>query len=169
MKVLKYVIWIFLLFLLQTVSMNYIAPFGFRPDLILSFVVIVAIKEDTLKNSMLISIVCAVAAGALSGKNFSFCVLFYTYVGAVVFGTRKYPRYVPHLAKIPFWTFVSAIVGESVSYLLLYSSVKWFVKAFFVYILPTAFITTAAGMIIYFIASKTLFGKRKIMGRLITK
>ena len=169
MKVLKYVIWIFLLFILQTVTLNYIAPFGFRPDLILPFVVIVAIKEDTLKNSMLISIICAVAAGALSGKNFSFCVLFYTYVGAVVFGMRNHPRYVPDLAKIPFWTFISAAVGESVSYLLLYSSVKWFVKAFFVHILPISLITTAVGMVLYFLASKTLFGKRKIMGRLITK
>lgn len=169
MKVLKYVIWIFLLFLFQTVVLNFIAPFGLRPDLLLPFIVLTAIKEDTSKQSMIISIICAVMMGALSGKNFSFCVLFYTYVGAVVFGMRKNPRYMPEFARFLLWLFPLAAIGEGISYLLLYSSLKWFVKAFLTYILPTSLITTAAGMIIYFLASKTLFGRKKIMGRLVTK
>lgn len=169
MKIFKYTVWIFLLFLVQTVVLNYIAPFGFRPDLILPFIAAAAIKEDTFKEATVVSIVCAVLAGALSGKNFSFCVLFYTYAGAIIFNMRRHPRYMPDTLRFLIWVFPAALVSESVSYILLYSSIKWFMNAFIFHMLPTAFITTAAGLLIYYLASSTLFGKKKIMGSIITK
>ena len=158
-----------MIFLSQTVVLNYIAPFGFRPDLILPFVAAAAIKEDTFKDATVVSIVCAVLAGALSGKNFSFCVLFYTYAGALIFNMRRRPRYMPDTLRFLIWVLPAALISEAVSYLLLYTSTKWFMNAFIFHMLPTAFITTAVGMVIYFLASKTLFGRKKIMGRLITK
>ena len=166
MKIFKYVVWIILLFLLQTVVMNYIAPFGFRPDLILSFVAVAAIKEDSFKSATIVSIVCAVLAGALCGKNFSFCVLFYTYAGAIVFNMRRRPRYMPDFLRFLMWVILASLISETVSYLLLYSSVKWFVSAFVFHILPAAGMTALFGALIYFFVSKTMFGRKKIMGRL---
>ncbi|MDO5398081.1 MAG: hypothetical protein Q4G33_09120 [bacterium] len=166
MKIFKYTVWIFLLFLLQTVVMNYIAPFGFRPDLILPFVAAAAIKEDSFKSATIVSVVCAAAAGALSGKNFSFCVLFYTYAGAMIFNMRRRPRYMPDFLRFLMWVVPTSIISEAVSYLLLYSSVKWFASAFVFHMLPTAGMTALFGAIIYFFVSKTLFGRKKIMGKL---
>lgn len=166
MKIFKYIVWIFLLFLLQTVVMNYIAPFGFRPDLILPFVAATAIKEDSFKNATIVSIVCAVLAGALSGKNFSFCVLFYTYEGAMIFNMRRRPRYMPDFLRFLMWVVPASLISEIISYLLLYSSVKWFVNAFIFHVLPTAGMTVLFGAVIYFCVSKTLFGRKKIMGKL---
>ena len=155
--------------MIQTVVLNYIAPYGFRPDLILPFVAVAAIKEDTFKESTVVSVVCAVLAGALLGKNFSFCVLFYTYAGALIFNMRRHPRYMSDALRFLIWVFPAALISEAVSYLLLYKSINWFMSAFIFHMLPTAFITTAVGMAIYFIVSRTLFGRKKIIGRLITK
>lgn len=166
MKIFKYAVWIILLFLFQTVVMNYITPFGFRPDLILPFVAAAAIKEDSFKSATIVSIVCAVLAGALNGKNFSFCVLFYTYAGAMIFNMRRHPRYMPDFLRFLMWIIPAALVSEAISYLLLYSSVKWFVSAFIFHMLPAAGMTVLFGMVIYFLVSKTMFGRKKILGRL---
>ena len=166
MKIFKYVVWIIVLFLLQTVVMNYIAPFGFRPDLILPFIAVSSIKEDSFKSAAIVSIVCAVLAGALCGKNFSFCVLFYTYAGTMIFNMRRRPRYIPDFLRFLMWVIPASIISESISYLLLYSSVKWFVNAFIFHIIPAAVITALSGAVVYFFVSKTIFGRKKIMGKL---
>ena len=169
MKAFKYVVWVLLLFLVQTVVMNYITPFGFRADIILPFVIVVAIKEDKFRLSTTVSIVCAAMAGALCGKNFSFCVLFYTYAGALVFNMRKYPAYMPDFVRYILWIVPGAFVSEIISYLLLYASLERFVKTFAFHMLPAALITIVGSLIIYPLANATLYRRKKIMGRLITK
>ena len=122
MRRLKYTLWIALLFLVQTVIINDLRAFSVRPDIILPFVILSALKEDSFKVSAVLSIVCAVLAGALCGKNFSFAVLFYTYTGAIVFNSKRNSRYMPTLLRYFLWIATAAVISEAISYLILYKS-----------------------------------------------
>lgn len=166
MRTFKYTVWIIVLFLIQTVLINDIRLLSVRPDIILPFVVAVAIREDSFKASTVVSIVCAVLTGALCGKNFSFAVLFYTYLSALVFNLRKSPRYMPELVRFILWVIPGALVSDAVSYLLLYKSLDWFLKAFIVYMIPSAIYTLVAAMVLYPIINATLY-KRSAKKQLI--
>ena len=168
MKAFKYVIWVILLFLVQTAVLHYIVPFGCRADLILPFVVVVAIKEDSFRTASVVSIVCAVMAGALCGKNFSFCVLFYTYIAAAAFMARRFFSYVPGLLHMYIWVLPASVLSEVISFLLLYSSTKWLHGAFINHMIPAAFFTQIGAAIVYLIASAVLFRRKRGRGLLIS-
>jgi len=143
-------------------------PFGCRADLVLPFVVVVAIKEDTFRVTTIVSIVCAVLAGTLCGKNFSFCVLFYTYVGTAAFMARRYFSYVPDFLHMYIWVLPASVLSEVISFLLLYSSTKWLHGAFINHMIPAAFFTQIGAAIVFLIASATLFRRKRGRGLLIS-
>ena len=157
MRVFKYSVWIAVLFLVQTVLINDIRIYSMCPDIILPFVIVSAIKEDSFKLSTAVGIVCAVISGALCGKNFYFAVLFYTYTSALVFNLRRHPRYMPDFVRYILWVFFASLVSEIISYLILYMSFDWFLKAFILYMLPSALYTLAASLVIYPLANAALY------------
>lgn len=157
MKLFKYTIWIIVMFLIQTVVLGHILPFGIHTDIILPFVAAVAIRERTFKVSMTVSVACAVLAGALCGKNFSFCVLFYTYLGAVVFGTRKYYVYMPERIKYMLWVIAALLLSEFLSFWLLYGFTNWIWTAVVSKILPSVICSVIIAALIYPAADMLLF------------
>ena len=157
MRRLKHTLWIALLFLVQTVIINDLRAFSVRPDIILPFVVLSALKEDSFKVASVLSVVCAVLAGALCGKNFPFAVLFYTYTGAIVFNTKRRSRYMPTLLRYFLWVGAAALISETVSYLILYKSLQWFLKAFILYMIPSVIYTLITSAILYPIIVSTLY------------
>jgi len=157
MRRLKYTLWIALLFLVQTVIINDLRAFSVRPDIILPFVILSALKEDSFKVSAVLSIVCAVLAGALCGKNFSFAVLFYTYTGAIVFNSKRKSRYMPTLLRYFLWIATAAVISEAISYLILYKSLQWFLKAFILYMIPSVIYTLIASAFLYPVITSTLY------------
>lgn len=169
MKIFKYTLWIVVLLLLQTVVVNDIRIMSLRPDIILPFVVISAMREDSFKAATVVSIVCAVLVGALCGRNFSFSVLFYTYLAAIVFNTRRYLRHMPDFVRYIIRVIPAAIISEAVSYLILYMSFDWFLKAFILYMLPSALYTVAVSALLYPVFSITLYGSGDRRKQLIVK
>ncbi len=157
MKAFKYTVWIILLFIIQTVVMNYITPLGLHMDIVLPFVIVTAVREDNFRFSTAVSIICAVAAGALCGRNFSFCVLFYTYLGTVVFNMRKQPHYMPDFARCLMWTVPAVLISEIISYLLLYHSFGWLATAFLYRMLPSVVYTIIGMIVLYPLMHLTLY------------
>lgn len=157
MRVFKYTVWIIMLFLVQTVFINDIRIGALRPDIILPFIVAVSIKEDSFKTATGITIACAFLAGALCGKNFAFAVIFYTYTAAVVFAMRRKPAHMIAFLRYVLWVIIAALLSESISYLILYMSFDWFLKAVILYILPSALYTLLAAIVIYPIINITLY------------
>lgn len=161
MRNLKIIVWIVLLFLVQTVLVNYIKIAGARPDLILPFVLCVALMEDSFKRSVTISVVCAVLAASLCGRNFTLALLFYTYMSIIVFNMRTHPRYMPDFAKYMIYMFIGSVVLEGLSYIMLYSGVSGFGIVFLRVLVFTVLYDIAAALVIYPIVRKTVYKSKK--------
>ena len=169
MKIFKYAVWIIVLFLIQTVIANEIQIMSLCPDVILPFLVLTALREDSFKTSTAVAIVCAVMSGALCGRNFTFVVLFYTYVSAIVFNMRKFMGMVPDFMRYLLWTFMAGTVSEIISYLILYMSFKWFLKGLILYMIPAALYTTVIAAVLYPLMRSTLYGQGNGKKQLIVK
>lgn len=162
MKTFKYSIWIFVLFLVQTVVMGHIMPFGLKADLVLAFVTVTAVREDSCRASTAVAVICAVMAAALSGRNFYFCLLFYTYLGLFTFAMRRRPRHLPPFWRYAAWIAPSAVVSEIICGAIGMPSAS-LAETVFIRLLPAAAYTVVCAVLIYPIASATLFkAERKL-------
>ena len=99
MRNFKIFLWIFVIFLVQTVVLSPIHIFGAVPSAVLAFVMCVAILENEFRTAVIISGICAVVMGAIGGRNFTEITLFYAYSSIIVFAARKRPRYVGNFPK----------------------------------------------------------------------
>ena len=106
MRNFKIFLWIFVIFLVQTVVLSPIHIFGAVPSAVLAFVMCVAILENEFRTAVIISGICAVVMGAIGGRNFTEITLFYAYSSIIVFAARKRPRYVGNFPKTIVWTFI---------------------------------------------------------------
>ena len=141
MRNFKIFLWIFVIFLVQTVVLSPIHIFGAVPSAVLAFVMCVAILENEFRTAVIISGICAVVMGAIGGRNFTEITLFYAYSSIIVFAARKRPRYVGNFPKTIVWTFImSAIFSDA---------------------LPTAVFNTVIAVILYPILKKTLYKEEK--------
>ena len=112
MRNFKIFLWIFVIFLVQTVVLSPIHIFGAVPSAVLAFVMCVAILENEFRTAVIISGICAVVMGAIGGRNFTEITLFYAYSSIIVFAARKRPRYVGNFPKTIVWTFIMSAILE---------------------------------------------------------
>ena len=84
MRNFKIFLWIFVIFLVQTVVLSPIHIFGAVPSAVLAFVMCVAILENEFRTAVIISGICAVVMGAIGGRNFTEITLFYAYSSIIV-------------------------------------------------------------------------------------
>lgn len=132
MKNLKLGIWIFVLTVIEASLLHYIRIESTVPSVIFAFLVTAAILEENFMESAIISMICAVAASAVCGREFAVTFISYSVCGIYVFNIRKKPRYTKKIVKAVFHTAIlSAIVGI-VIYLSSYFTLN------FVYILRMA-------------------------------
>lgn len=89
MRNFKIFLWIFVIFLVQTVVLSPIHIFGAVPSAVLAFVMCVAILENEFRTAVIISGICAVVMGAIGGRNFTEITLFYAYSSIIVFAARN--------------------------------------------------------------------------------
>ena len=136
MRNFKIFLWIFVIFLVQTVVLSPIHIFGAVPSAVLAFVMCVAILENEFRTAVIISGICAVVMGAIGGRNFTEITLFYAYSSIIVLAARKRPRYVIREMTLD----VSVIFSDA---------------------LPTAVFNTVIAVILYPILKKTLYKEEK--------
>lgn len=166
MRNFKIFLWIFIVFLIQTVILARVHIFGAVPSLVMAYVMCVMLLENEFRSAVTISIICAAAMGALSGREFAGTVLFYVYSSIIVFALRKKPRYVGNLPKAVVWTFLASGVMEIMYDVLRTLSVSADILLYDA--LPTAVFNAVLALILYPILKATMYREEKKKKLLIT-
>jgi cell shape-determining protein MreD len=159
MRNFKFFLWIFIIFLIQTVIAGRVHLFGAAPSLVLALVICVMIMENEFRIAAAVSIICAVAMGALGGRNFIITTLFYVISSIIIFALRKKPAYVNNCAKSVAWTAAASAAAE-VLYALssaVYPSLSLFTHD----VIPTAVFNAVLAVILYPILKKTMYKEEK--------
>ena len=132
MRNFKIFLWIFVIFLVQTVVLSPIHIFGAVPSAVLAFVMCVAILENEFRTAVIISGICAVVMGAIGGRNFP---------------------------KTIVWTFIMSAILEILLFVIREMTLD--VSVIFSDALPTAVFNTVIAVILYPILKKTLYKEEK--------
>lgn len=159
MRNFKIFLWIFIIFLIQTVILAQIHVFGAAPSIVMSYMVCIVILENEFNSAALISIICAAAMGALGGRNFILTTLFYTYSSIIIFAARKKPAYMNNAVKALFWTFIVSALSE-----IMFFAADTFMLTYDMLItnaLPTAVINTALTAVVYPILNAAMYREKK--------
>ena len=166
MRNFKIFLWIFIVFLIQTVILARVHIFGAVPSLVMAYVMCVILLENEFRSAVTISIICAAAMGALSGREFAGTVLFYVYSSIIVFALRKKPRYVGNLPKAVVWTFLASGIMEILYLVIRTLSVS--VDVILYDALPTAVFNAVLALIVYPVLKATMYREEKKKKLLIT-
>ena len=135
MRNFKIFLWIFVIFLVQTVVLSPIHIFGAVPSAVLAFVMCVAILENEFRTAVIISGICAVVMGTIGGRNFT-----------------EIPRTIV-------WTFIMSAILEILLFVIREMTLD--VSVIFSDALPTAVFNTVIAVILYPILKKTLYKEEK--------
>lgn len=156
---LKIFLWIFVIFLVQTVIISRIHVLNATPSLILPYVVCVMMLEPDLVTAYTIGAICSVSAGALCGQNFVLMSLYMFLSSLAVFGLKKRPVYVKNIVKALFGTFIIAGAGETLFFAVRHMNVT--VSFLLGGALPGAIISTVFAIIIYPVLKRTMYKEEK--------
>lgn len=159
MRNFKIFLWIFIIFLIQTVVLARIHILGAVPSLVTAYIVCVMLLENEFRNAVIISVICAGAAGALCGREFVITVLFYVYSSIVVFVLRKKPMYVGNFLKALLWTFISSAALEIAFFAAEYMTISMNMLMYSV--LPTALFNTALAAVVYPVLKSVMYKEKK--------
>lgn len=99
MKIFKTIVWIVILFILESVFVNIIDIRGVVPDLLTAFAAAYAARERRLSVSAYVIIVCGVLTGSIVGRSFPISVLEAAFAGTAVFALKDRIRFVPMWLK----------------------------------------------------------------------
>ena len=145
MRNFKIGVWIFCIFLIQTVVLSGIHVYDAVPSMVLPFVVCAALMEEDFITTAAVSGICALIAGAFTGHSYIVTVLYIFYASLLV--------------KAFTWTFlISGIMeiifrvldaGTVTTNMLLYSA------------LPFAVINTLFVILIYPLLTRTMYKEDK--------
>ena len=159
MRNFKIFLWIFIVFLIQTVILARVHIFGAVPSLVMAYVICVMILENEFRNAVTISIICSAAMGALGGREFAVTVLFYVYSSIIIFALRKKPAYVGNLPKAVVWTFLASGVMEILYFAIRTLSVN--TEMLLHDALPTAIFSAVLTLIVYPVLKVTMYREEK--------
>lgn len=159
MRNFKTFLWIFIVFLIQTVILARVHIFGAVPSLVMAYVICVMILENEFRNAVTISIICSAAMGALGGREFAVTVLFYVYSSIIIFALRKKPAYVENLPKAVVWTFLASGVMEILYFAIRTLSVN--TEMLLHDALPTAIFSAVLALIVYPVLKVTMYREEK--------
>lgn len=159
MRNFKTFLWIFIVFLIQTVILARVHIFGAVPSLVMAYVICVMLLENEFRNAVTISIICSAAMGALGGREFAVTVLFYVYSSIIIFALRKKPAYVGNLPKAVVWTFLASGVMEILYFAIRTLSVN--TEMLLHDALPTAIFSAVLTLIVYPVLKVTMYREEK--------
>lgn len=159
MRNFKIFVWIFIIFLIQTVILSSVHIFGAVPSALIAFVMCVMLLENEFRSAVTISIICAVLMGAGGGRGFTVTVLLYVYLSIVVFALRRKPIYIGNFTKTLVWTFIVSAIIEIL--FLPVREMSFEIKVLWLDALPTAFFNTVIAAILYPMLKKTIYKEEK--------
>ncbi len=159
MRNFKIFLWIFIIFLIQTVILGHVHVLGAAPSLVMAYMMCIMIMENEFRSAVTISIICSFVMGALSGRDFIIITLFYAYGSIIVFALRKKPAYAHNAVKAVTWTFALSVLLEILLFLIANRFLN--LHALFYIVLPTAVINAVVTGILYPILKKTMYKEEK--------
>lgn len=159
MRNFKIFLCIFFIFLIQTVILGQVHIFGAVPSAVLAYIICVMIQENEFRNAAVISIICAVLMGALSGRDFIVTTLFYVYSSIIIFALRKKPPYVHNGVKAVVWTFISSAMLEVLFFVI--RNLSFDVMMLVENALPTAVFNAALAVVIYPLLKRIMYKEEK--------
>lgn len=116
LKILHYTICIYLVVLIQATLADYIKIYGVKPNIVLVFVVSVALLRGNMEGAV-IGFFTGLAQDMLSGKILGFYCLLGLYLGAIIGSVNK-RLYRENFVVVVFFTFISTVVYEWLVYFL---------------------------------------------------
>jgi len=148
-KIISYTIYIYIIILLQSTLMENIRVFNVKPNLMIIFIVSVALLRGNVEGAI-IGFFMGLCQDALSGKVIGFYSLVGLYLGLIIGSVNK-RLYRENFLVIIFFTFVSTIVYEFVVYFLNTFSINniEFVFPFRNFILPEAIYNSFVSIFVY--------------------
>ena len=147
MRILKIVLWIAVIFLLETVFTRIIGIRGILPDLLLAFTVAFALRERSLAAVVYIMLICGVLSGSMLGRSFPACVLAAACAGLAARSLRSSIKFVPVWLKNAVLMLFTSFLLSSAEYLFAYGTIT--PGGLFFSILPFTAYTTAASCAVY--------------------
>lgn len=159
MRYLKICIWIFIIFLIQTVILARVHIYAAMPSLVLPYVVCVMLLEDDFRTAWITALISSAAAGALCGREFLVQVLYIFYTSLVVFALRRRPLYISGFLKGMGWTFILSGIMEIIFAVLRTHSLNG--EMLLHAVLPTAVINAAFVIVIYPLLKRAMYKNEK--------
>ena len=159
MRSFKFGVWIFCIFLVQTVIFSGIHVLNAVPSLVLPFVVCAALMEESVVDAAVISAVCALVSGAFTGRSYIVTALYIFYAGMVVYAVKAKPLYINRTVKAFALTFIISGIMETVFRFIDAGSITPNVIMYSV--LPYAAVNTAFVIIIYPLLKRTMYKEDK--------
>ncbi len=159
MRNFKTFLWIFIIFLIQTVIMSRIHAFGAVVSIAMAYIICVMMLENEFRRAVCICVICAGVMGALCGREFVLTTLFYVYAPMIVFAMRKKPVYVGNFPKAVFWTFVASGLFEVIYVTVI--NMSFDVNVLLHDALPTAVINGICVLAVYPALKLTMYREEK--------
>lgn len=159
MRIAKITIWIFVLFIIQTVFGRVISICGLVPDMLLAFSVIFAAKSNNSAEYMSVIPVCSVLDGVLPGRVFAAVVMLVCIISLIAGGAAMRLRYIHVFIKTMFIIAAGAFALAAAEYYISLSVLD--IKGILYSVAPYAAYTLAVGCIMYPIMTRTLFARHK--------
>lgn len=159
MRNFKIFLWIFIVFLIQTVILSGVHAFGAVPSLVMAYMVCVMLLENEFRRAVTISIICSAVMGAIGGREFTVTALFYVYSSIIIFALRRKPVYVGNLPKAVVWTFLASALMEILYFAVRTLSVNTDMLLYDA--LPTGIFNAALALIIYPVLKLTMYKEEK--------
>lgn len=159
MRNFKIFLWIFIIFLVQTVILARVHIINAVPSIVIGYITCVMMLENEFRDAAVIGIICSALAGALCGRSFEAVTLFYTYSAILMFSLRAKPRYMGAFVKSLLWTFVISALSEILIFALGTMTVT--ADMLITCALPTAVINTMLTAVIYPLIKRTMYKEEK--------
>ena len=100
MRTYKLVLWIFILYIIQTVFYPVLSLCGYVPELLMCFVVSYASLERRFRKVSPVIIICAILSGVGTGRVFSIAVLFIGLAGVAAYLAMSYMQFIPKIIRV---------------------------------------------------------------------
>ena len=166
MKNLKLAVWIFLLWLFQTVFSRFVRIDGISPDILYVFVLCMAINEKKPSYYITIGIICGFIADAFTGGIPGFYLLAYTctVLLTVMMGEIIYKELFLIIAPV---TAVFTFILNSIYFLINHTYLQEisYAAALKSIILPVIIYNTVVAIIINPLLKKTVYTEKKLRRR----
>lgn len=158
MRNVKLIIWICLIYIIQSSFGSCISIFGYVPDLMLAFAVMFSFRERDRLLSSVVLVICAILSGVLAERMFPAAVIITALAGA--FANMAYDRmkYVPKWMRSVVLTGAAAMVMGTVQYF--FAGMSFNLTAILKGIVPYAAYTFAASCVMYPVMARTMFMKQ---------